>query len=348
MTPDAKPVVAPSRATLRQVAARAGVSVKTASRALNGEPYVSTKTLARVSAAAEDLGFRVNAVARDFRTGARSPSVGLLIGDLANPFYARLARGAERHLHAAGLRLVSASTEESAVTERELVDEMLERRMTAIMIVTSADHHPYFESEQHLGTPIVFVDRAPSDVVADAVVLDNAGGMAAAVEHLVSFGHERIGILSHARRVSTSRERVEAFESAMAQAGLDGRRYARTNCDDTASATQAATELLTRAVPPTALIATNNRLTIGALKALRPGNLDAAFIGFDDFELSDLLGTSVIAHDPEVMGAAAAEFVIDRLEGDTSPARKLVLPTTLLARQSSMIGPLQRSSPRSR
>jgi LacI family transcriptional regulator len=336
-----------SRATLRQVAARAGVSVKTASRALNGEPYVSSDTLTRVNAAAADLRFRVNAVARDFRTGARSPSVGLLIGDLANPFYARLARGAERHLHASGLRLVTASTEESAVTERELVDEMLERRMTGIMIVTSADHHPYVESEQYLGTPIVFVDRAPADIVADAVVLDNAGGMATAVEHLVSFGHERIGLLSHARRLSSSRERVEAFESAMAEAGLDGEPYTRTDCDDADSATHAATDLLTRSDPPTALIATNNRLAIGALKALRLGNFDAAFIGFDDFELSDLLGTSVVAHDPEAMGAAAAEFVIDRIEGDTSPARTLVLPTTLIARQSSMVGPKYRCAPRS-
>jgi LacI family transcriptional regulator len=342
------PKPSPSRATLRQVAARAGVSVKTASRALNGEPYVASETLARVNAAAEDLRFRVNAVARDFRIGSRSPSVGLLTGDLANPFYARLARGAERYLHASGLRLVSASTEESAVTERELVDEMLERRMTAIMIVTSAEHHPYVESEQHLGTPIVFVDRAPSDVTADAVVLDNAGGMAAAVEHLVSFGHERIGILSHARRLSTSRERVDAFQSAMVKAGLDGEHYARTDCDDAESATQAATDLLTQAVPPTALIATNNRLAIGALKALRLGTLDAAFIGFDDFDLSDLLGTSVIAHDPEMMGAAAAECVIDRLEGDASPARTLVLPTRLIARQSSMVGPKHRSDSRSR
>jgi LacI family transcriptional regulator len=265
---------------------------------------------------------------------------------LANPFYARLARGAERHLHASGLRLISASTEENPVTERALIDEMLERRMAAIMIVTSAEHHPYVESEQHLGTPIVFVDRAPSDVIADAVVLDNAGGMAAAVEHLVSFGHERIGILSHARRLSTSRERVEAFESAMAQAGLDGRRYARTDGDDAESAARAATDLLTQAVPPTALIATNNRLAIGALKALRHGNLDAAFIGFDDFDLSDLLGISVVAHDPEVMGAAAASYVIDRLEGDTSPARTLVLPTTLIARQSSTVRPKSRSCPR--
>jgi LacI family transcriptional regulator len=342
------PNLSPSRATLGQVAARAGVSVKTASRALNGEPYVASETLARVKAAAEELRFRVDAVARDFRTGARSPSVGLLIGDLANPFYARLARGAERHLHASGLRLVSASTEENPVTERELVDEMLERRMTAIMIVTSAEHHPYFESEQRLGTPIVFVDRAPSDVIADAVVLDNAGGMAAAVEHLVSFGHKRIGILSHTRRLSTSRERVEAFESAMAQAGLDGRRYARTDSDDAESAAQAATDLLTQAIPPTALIATNNRLSIGALEALRLGNLDAAFIGFDDFDLSDLLGTSVVAHDPEVMGTAAARYVIDRLEGDTSPARTLVLPTTLIARQSSTVRPRNDSYPQSR
>jgi len=331
---DPKPVL---RATLGQVALLAGVSLKTASRALNGERYVASATSERVKAAAKQLGFRPDAVARDFRVGARTPLVGLLMGDLANPFYARLARGAERRLYPAGLRLVSASTEESPARERELVDEMLERRIRAILVVTSTDRHPYVESEQRLGTPIVFVDRAPSDVVADTVLLDNAGGMAAAVEHLVSFGHERIGILSCGRRLSTSRERLEAFEVAMDRAGLDGMRYARDGCDDTLSAARATTELLREPIPPTALIATNNRLTIGVLRALHAQGRRVAFVGFDDFDLSDVLGTSVIAHDPEAMGEAAAGFVIDRLSGADSPARRLVLPTTLVVRESSSV-----------
>src|SRR3954466_13261564 len=99
----------PSRPTLRQVAALSGVSLKTASRVLNGEQYVAEATAAKVQAAAAQLGFRRNAIARDLRSGARSSTVGLIIGDLANPFYSRIARGAERPLRAAGLQLITAS-----------------------------------------------------------------------------------------------------------------------------------------------------------------------------------------------------------------------------------------------
>jgi LacI family transcriptional regulator len=324
-----------ARATLEQVALLAGVSVKTASRALNGERYVAASTQLRVRAAAEQLGFRLNAFARDFRTGARSRSVGLLIGDLANPFYARLARGAERRLQMANLRLVSASTEEDPARERELVDEMLERRLSAILIVTSAATHPYVEAERRLGTPIVFVDRVPTDVLADTVVLDNVGGTTAAVKHLLELGHERIGILSNNARVSTSRERVEAFEAAMLIAGLDPHRFSRTDRGDTASAEKAIRDLMSMPTPPTAVITTNNRLTVGALRAVAAGRPRPALVGFDDFDLADLLEISVIAHDPEAMGAAAASIAIDRLNGDDTPPRWVVMPTQLVERASS-------------
>jgi LacI family transcriptional regulator len=326
-----------ARATLEQVALLAGVSVKTASRALNGERYVAASTLLRVRSAADQLGFRLNAFARDFRTGARSPSVGLLIGDLSNPFYARLARGAERRLQLANLRLISASTDEDPIRERELVDEMLERRLSAILIVTSAETHPYVDAERRLGTPIVFVDRLPTDVLADTVVLDNAGGTTSAVEHLVGLGHERIGILSNSARISTSRERVEAFEAAMHSAGLDPHQFSKTDRGDVASAERAIRELMSMQTPPTAVITTNNRLTVGALRALATGKSGPSLVGFDDFDLADLLGITVIAHDPEAMGAAAASIAIDRLGGDDAPPRRIVMPTTLVQRSSSAI-----------
>ena len=339
---------AAQRATLTQVAALSGVSVKTASRALNGEQYVATETAARVLSAAAQLGFRVNAVARDFRRGSRSPSVGLLIGDLANPFYARVARGAERRLREYDLRLVSASTEESPLQERALVEEMLDRRMTAIMIVTSSTNHDYVESERRLGTPIVFLDREPTDVVSDTIILDNAGGIEAAVEHLHASGHTRIGLLSYMARLSTSHERSEAFFGAMRNAGLDGHRYVRDDCDGAESAAKATMSLLAESPPPTALIATNNRLTTGVVRALRDSDQRLALIGFDDFDLADVLGVSVIAHDPELMGATAAGMVIQRLTGDTSPSRRLVLPTELIVRSSQEAFAADRRAPRIR
>lgn len=323
------------RATLSQVAALAGVSLKTASRVVNDEPYVTQATAARVRAAADQLGYQPNALAREFRSGASSPSVGLLIGDVSNPFYARIARGAELRLRDAGLRLVSASTDEDPVREQDLVDEMIERRVSGLMIVTASAEHSYVEGERRRGTPVVFLDRAPVDVLADTIVLDNARGIAQAVEHLVERGHRRIGLIGDLARLSTQHERLAAFREAMRAAGLDGDAYVRTDCHDVDAAAEAARALLAHPLPPTALIATNNLITVGALRVLVDREDPPAIVGFDDFDLADLMGVSVIAHDPERMGAAAAEAVLARLRGDKDVPATTVLPTELIIRRSS-------------
>ena len=325
-----------NRPTLRQVAALSGVSLKTASRALNGEQYVSAATAAKVRAAAAQLGFRRNAIARDLRAGARSPLVGLIISDLGNPFYSRVARGAERRLRAAGLQLISASSNEDAALEQTLIAEMLERRVSALLVVTSSGDHGYLDAERRLGLPVVFLDREPADIVADSVVLDNDGGMRRAVEHLVERGHRRIGLVGDLSRLSTHRERYAAFESALTAAGIDDwQRYVRSDCHDAAHAERAVRDVLAVQPPPTALITTNNLITTGALRALRGSPNRPALVGFDDFDLADVLGVTVVAHDPERMGDCGAELVIKRLDGTNGPAQRVLLPTTLIERGSA-------------
>jgi LacI family transcriptional regulator len=324
-----------TRPTLQQVAALSGVSLKTASRALNGERYVSAETAEKVRAAAVQLGFRRNAIARDLRAGARSSLVGLVIGDLANPFYSRIARGAERALRTAGLQLITASSEEDPALEHVLIAEMLERRVSALLIVTSASEHHYLDAERRLGMPLVFLDRPPEDVVADTIVLDNAGGVRSAVEHLLALRHRRIGLVGDLSRLSTQRERAAAFEAAMLAAGIRSwRRYVRVDSHDAEAAEHAVRELLAMATPPTALITTNNRITTGALRAIRELDQPPALVGFDDFDLADLLGVTVISHEPERMGELGAQLICARLAGVEGPARVELLPTTLIARGS--------------
>jgi LacI family transcriptional regulator len=326
-----------SRPTLRQVAALSGVSLKTASRALNGERYVSTGTAERVRAAAEQLGFRRNTIARDLRAGARSSLVGLIISDLGNPFYSRVARGAERRLRTAGLQLISASSDEDPDLEHVLVAEMLERRVSALLIVPSgAADHGYLEPERRLGLPVVFLDREPDDIVADSVVLDNAGGMHSAVSHVLDRGHRRIGLVGDFARLATHRQRLAAFEASMTAAGVaDWARYVRADCHDAMTAEQAVRALLSLAPPPTALITTNNLITTGALRALRGRADPPALVGFDDFDLADVLGVTVIAHDPERMGEIGAEQILHRLDGTSGPAQRVLLPTKLIERSSA-------------
>jgi LacI family transcriptional regulator len=312
------------------------VSVKTASRALNGEPYVSAETATKVRAAAEQLGFRRNAIARDLRAGARSPLVGLIISDLANPFYSRVARGAERRLRAAGLQLISASSDEDPTLEQTLVAEMLERRVSAILLVTSATEHHYLDTERRHGLPVVFLDRAPDDVVADTIVLDNDGGMRVAVAHLLQRGHRRIGLIGDLTRLATYRERVAAFEAAMRAAVIeDWAHYVLADCHDAESARAATAQLLARRPPPTALITTNNLITTGALRALRGITKAPALVGFDDFDLADVLGVTVVAHNPERMGELGAAQILARLDGVDGPARRVVLPTELIVREAA-------------
>jgi LacI family transcriptional regulator len=323
----------PTRPTLRQVAALSGVSLKTASRVLNGEAYVSTATAEKVRAAAEQLGFRRNAIARELRSGAQSSLVGLIIGDLANPFYSRVARGAERRLRAAGLQLISASSEEDPDLERRLVAEMFERRVRAMLIVTSAADHAYLDAERRHGTPVVFLDRAPQDIVVDTVVIDNAGGMRQSVAHLVAHGHRRIGMVGDLGRLSTYRERLAGFEAAMVAAGItDWQRYVRADSHDVEAAQHAVEELLALEPPPTAVVTTNNRITTGALRAVRDVAEPPALLGFDDFDLADLLDVTVIAHHPERMGELGADRLVARLHGEQGAAQRVLLPTTLVPR----------------
>src|SRR4051812_43109652 len=153
------------RPTLTQVAALAGVSLKTASRALNREPNVAPATGRRVQDAADLLGYRLNGIARELRRGATSRLVGLVGGDLTDPFHSAVASGIERELRQHGLLLVTANNDEDAEVEHSLVDAFLERRVRALLIIPSGDDHEYLSIEGSHGVPLVFLDRPPEGLV---------------------------------------------------------------------------------------------------------------------------------------------------------------------------------------
>ncbi|WP_327005512.1 LacI family transcriptional regulator [Dactylosporangium sp. NBC_01737] len=326
-----------SRPSLAQVAALSGVSVKTASRALSGEGYVAVETKARVQNAADELGYRLNRTARELRRGGNTSTlVGLLSGDLANPFYSRLASGLERELRMHGLQLITASTDENPEWERRLTDSLLERRVRGLVVASTMAEHGHLAAERRHGSPFVFVDRPPVDLTADAVLLDNRGGAKRAAEHLLERGHRRIGIVGDLSRLSTHQDRVEGFAEAMEAAGVaDWRDYLLEDAHDVDKAERAVLALLARDPAPTALFTTNNRITTGALRARVHSGRDTALIGFDELDLGDVLGVSVIAHDPEEMGRHAARLLLARLDGDDGPARRVVLPTRLIERSTT-------------
>jgi LacI family transcriptional regulator len=326
------------RPTLRQVAMLAGLSVTTVSRVLNGEQYVSDEAVARVRTAAAQLGFRVNVLARELRSGAASTTVGLMIGDLANPFWSGVARGVEREIGSHGLRLLTASTDEDPALEWSLTQDMLDRRVRALLVVPSAADHGYLEAERRQGLAVVFIDRPPSNIVGDTVLLDNVGGARMATQHLLDGGHRRIAAIGDLGRFYTHQQRALGFREAMERAGIaDWDRFLRAAAPDARTAEADTRELLALAEPPTALFTMNNWITAGALRALRAqpaSTFVPALIGFDDIDLGDLLDVSVILHDPEEMGRIAARVALARVDHATGPMRTIVLPTTLVARGS--------------
>jgi LacI family transcriptional regulator len=323
------------RPTLTEVAALAGVSLKTASRALNREPNVAASTGARVRDAADMLGYRLNGIARELRRGATSALVGLVSGDLANPFYSAVASGIERELRQHGLLLITANNDEDAELERSLVDAFLERRVRALLVIPSGKDHEYLSIEGNRGVPFVFLDRPPDGLAADAVLIDNAGGARSAGEHLLAVGHRRIALVADLARMAPQRGRIDGFVRAMRDGGNDSwEPYVRTDVHDVRHAERTVRELLALDPAPTAVFTTNNRLTTGALRAMRGLPDPPALVGFDDFDLADVLGTTVVAHDMSAMGREAARLAHERISGHTGPARTIVISTSITARGS--------------
>jgi LacI family transcriptional regulator len=328
------------RPTLAAVAEMAGVSLKTASRVLNDEPSVAPETRLKVRSAADALGFRRNVVAAELARGGGSRLVGFVTGDLGNPFYSDLARAIERALRSQGFQLITTSSEEDAEQERGLIDALLERRVAALFIAPTATDHSYLGTELAAGIPVVFLDRPPGGIDADTVVLDNRQGAREATRHLLDQGHRRVALVGDLSRLWTFRERHEGFVEALTAAGVaDPDRYVRDGLHDAEAARVAVEDLLALDEPPTAILTANNRITHGALRALRASDAGArvALVGFDDFELADLLDVTVVGYDVAAMGREAARLAVERLASPDVSVRRRVIPTALVRRGSGEV-----------
>jgi LacI family transcriptional regulator len=331
------------RPTMRDVASTAGVSLKTVSRVVNREPGVRADTAARVEAAIADLGFARNDVARSLRHG-RTGAIGLVIEDVANPFYSAIARTVEDVAHARGHILITGSCEEDPDREQQLVLRLLRRSVDALLVVPAGSDHRYLQPELRAGTPIVFLDRPPGAIAADTVLLDNLGGARAGVAHLIAHGHERIAFVGDPPSLHTAGERLAGDRRALAEGDVAERtELVRAGTHDAAGAEQAVRDLLRlpRARRPTALFCANNRNTVGALRAVRDYPTALALVGFDDFELADMLPTpvTVVRHAPEDMGRIAVNLAYARLDGDGGPPQRRTIPCELVARGSGEVAP---------
>ena len=325
---------------MREVAALAGVSLATVSRVLSGDPKVAPDRAERVRDAVSLLGYRRDASASNLRRADRvSASIGVVFEDVANPFQAAVLRGLETVVRERGLLTMVGSSDDDAGRERELAEAFSSRRIDGLVLLPAGTDHSYLRADRDAGVAMVFVDRPPALLEADAVMSDNAGGAAAATEHLIAHGHRRIGFLGDELRIHTAAERLRGHRAALARHGIaEDPALIRTGLRNSAAASEAVAGLLALSPPPTALLTAQNLITVGAIHRLRA--LDrhhaVAMIGFDDLELADALepGLSVIAQDARAMGRTAAELLFAQLDGESAGFRHIEVPTTLIARGS--------------
>ena len=328
------------RPTLADVARLAGVSAKTVSRVYADPSTVSPETTARIRAAADRLHFRPNILARDLRRGGVSSTVAFVTAEFTNQFYIQVAAGIERECAAHGFTMVLASSDD-AQREQQVIDTLVTQRVQAVLFVPLGDDHSYLDGERRLGTAIVAIDRPARNLLADSVVLANRQGAYLATRQLVERGHSRIGYVCNPAAVYTQAERLAGYRQALAEAGLPaGSDWVRSADDPSVPLERLVGELLDAPEPPTALIGGNNRATVGAVRELRARGAEVALVGFDDFDMADVFGISVIAHDPVEMGATAARLALKRLANPTGMTGVVELPVRYIARGSGELPPV--------
>ncbi|MFC5675308.1 LacI family DNA-binding transcriptional regulator [Streptomyces incanus] len=330
-----------NRPTMKDVAARAGVGLKTVSRVVNGEPGVTPETERRVQESIEALGFRRNDSARVLRKG-RTSSVGLVLEDLADPFYGPLSRAVEEVARAHGALLINGSSAEDADREQELVLALCARRVDGLVVIPAGDDHRYLEPELKAGVATVFVDRPAGRIDADVVVSDNYGGARDGVAHLVAHGHRRIGFIGDMPGIHTASERLRGYRAAMEDAGIPVEdAWMSLGVTDPERVRRATEEMLSRPDPVTAVFTGNNRVTVTVIRVLSERSRPVALVGFDDIELADLLrpGLTVVAQDSAALGRTAAERLFRQLDGTLLTPERIELPTRLITRGSGELPP---------
>jgi LacI family transcriptional regulator len=330
------------RPTLRDVADKAGVSFKTVSRVVNDEPGVRAETAERVLAAVAELGYQRNVLASSLKRGGGHDTIGLVIEDVSNPFFAIIARAVEEVTRDRGLLVIIASSDEDRSRERSVIDALINRRVKGLVIVPIGNDHRYLAREMRHGTAVVFLDRPPGHLEADTVLVDNAAGAHLAVAHLVAHDHRRIAILTDKLEVYTMAERFAGYLAALGEAGirLDTALVSHA-CHDIGDAFATARAMLRGPTPPTAFFATNNIMCTGIVNAIAASRRQVALVGFDDFALAPSLATpvTVVKADHERLGQLAAELLLRRIDGWTGQPARVTLPMRLVERGSGELSP---------
>lgn len=327
------------KAILRDVALGAGVSLRTASRVLNDDPRVAESTRSRVQDVMRELRYTPDLMARSLRAGTDA-TIGLIVESIADPFFSELVAAVEAATSPDGKSVLVASNHGDPEHERRIVTQMLERRVSGLLIVATDGDHSWLRGAS---APLVLVDRPAEGLDADVVGIDDRQASFDAVTHLIAHGHRDIAYVGDHPRVATSAARLVGYRQAMAANHLGVREeLVRASCPTAQSAGAAMSLLLAGDRPPTAVLSAATRASLGVVPALHEHRrTDVALVGFGDFAMADMLvpAVTVVEHSAAAVGQAAAARLARRIaEPDLAP-ETLHVAVRLVERGSGELRP---------
>ncbi|HEY4046539.1 MAG TPA: LacI family DNA-binding transcriptional regulator [Acidobacteriaceae bacterium] len=320
------------------MARAAGVGPMTVSRTINGHPYVSDETAKKVRAAIRQLDYRPNLAAR-MLTGQLSRSIGLIVPDIADPFFSVVSHAVQETARDSGYLVWLAASDEDPSIEAAQVEMMTHHPVDGILLVPADSQHRYLKPLASGPLPVVTIDRPMESATTDSVGVENRAGARMAVEHLIQHGNKRITCAAANTHLLTIKERIAGYRESMRQAKLS---YAtEVHLSSHASARAALSELFSSRNRPEALFTANNASTIWVIEALKEMKIemckDVALVGFDDVDFYTLLTPPITAvRQPTAeLGSISARLLLQRIKGEfTASSLRTILPVTLVIRES--------------
>lgn len=334
-------------ATIKDVAQKAGVSITTVSHVINETRYVSDELTEKVYEAMRALNYRPNIIARSLRSG-RTKTIGLVIPDISNPFFADFSRRIEDNGFAHGYNVILCNTDENPAKEEMYVNVLISKQVDGLIFFSSGNSKS-FKNIVSLGeVPVVITDREPEEIDSDIVLIDNHAGGYQATQYLISLNHKRIACISGPSPIRPSAHRVEGYRSALEEAGIAiDEELIRSGDFRSLSGEREMRALLELSDPPTAVFACNDMMALGAMRAIKNANLnipaDISVVGFDNTPISALVypQLTTISQPIKEMADLAVELLIEKIDIKeeqkrqkelTPEYKRIVLDTELVVR----------------
>jgi len=329
------------KATIYDIAREAGVSIATVSQVINGKGKISEKRRAEIMEIMERLHYQPSAIAAAL-TGKQTYTLGLLVPDISNPYFAELARAVEDRSRQLGYSVVICSTDNKDERVERYLNLLQQKRVDGMMIGTGIDNAEILSPLLQQSIPVALIARHMPSLSVHTVTIDDILGGALAADHLLELGHTRVAVLSEPSKVSSSQERVRGFRETLIKAGLTLEpNQIRESAADLSSAKKEALLLLGEKDHPTGLFCCNDIQAIGALQAAKELGLrvpeDVSIIGFDNTILASVTSPplTTVAQPIEELGHRAVDLLIEELKDEQKEPQKIVLKPELVIRESA-------------